>query len=149
MPRLAIIFLVLLVVGCKSAKRQTPSSIVIIMMEKTACMGNCPAYKFEVFLDKTARYHGKANVDLLGNYATTLTDAQLDNLQNSFAEAEYFSFANVYSAQLTDLPTTFLYYNNGRESLKVTDYWGAPQKLKNLEKKIEEIIATLDWTKAN
>lgn len=149
MPRLAIIVLVLLLFGCKSAKRQAPSSTVIIMMEKTSCMGTCPTFKFEVFLDKTARYHGKANVDLIGEYSATLTDAQLDNLKNSFAEADYFSFANVYSAQLTDLPTTFLYYHNGRESLKVTDYWGAPQKLKDLESKVETAISTIDWKKVN
>jgi hypothetical protein len=119
------------------------------MMEKTACMGTCPTYKFEVFLDKTARYHGKANVENIGEYTVTLTDEQLDNLKNSFAEADYFSFANVYSSPLTDLPTTFLFYHNGRESLKVTDYWGAPEELKALEKEIENIITTINWKKTN
>ena len=89
------------------------------------------------------------HVELIGEYKATLTDAQLDYLKNSFAEADYFSFANVYSAQLTDLPTTFLYHHNGRESLKVTDYWGAPQELKDLENEIEKFIGTLEWQKAN
>ena len=149
MSRLAFIALFLLVVSCKSSRQQKVESVVIIMMEKTACMGTCPVYKFEVFLDKTARYHGKANVDLIGEYQTTLSEAQLEYLKNSFAEADYFTFANVYSAQLTDLPTTFLYYNNGRESLKVTDYWGAPEELKDLENQLEEFIKTLDWQKVN
>ena len=112
-------------------------------------MGTCPAYKFEVFLDKSARYSGKAHVDLIGEYQATLTDSQLDYLKNSFAEADYFSFANVYSAQLTDLPTTFLYYHSGRESLKVTDYWGAPKELKDLEQTLEDFISTVDWKKSN
>ena len=139
----------LLFLGCKSSRQQSPSSVVIMMMEKTACMGACPTYKFEVYLDKTARYHGKANVDLIGEYSATLTDAQLDKLKNSFAEADYFSFANVYSAQLTDLPTTFIYYNNGQESLKITDYWGAPKELEDLEQEVEDFIGTLDWKKTN
>ena len=149
MQRVAIVIFVLILFGCKASKKQSPSSTVIIMMEKTSCMGTCPTYKFEVFLDKTARYNGKAHVDMLGEYTTTLTDAQLDNLENSFAEADYFSFANVYSAQLSDLPTTFLFYHNRQQSLKVTDYWGAPQELKDLEQEIEEIIAGLDWKKTN
>ncbi len=149
MSRFALIALVILFVSCKSSRQQKADSIVIIMMEKTACMGTCPVYKFEVFLDKTARYHGKSHVELMGEYKATLTDAQLDYLKNSFAEADYFSFANVYSAQLTDLPTTFLYHHNGRESLKVTDYWGAPQELKDLENEIEKFIGTLEWQKAN
>ena len=118
-------------------------------MEKTSCMGTCPAYKFEIFLDNSARYTGKANVDLIGDYTATLTDAQLDNIKNSFAEADYFSFANVYSAQLTDLPTTFIYHHNGEQSLKITDYWGAPQELKDLEQKVENFITSIDWKKAN
>ena len=112
-------------------------------------MGTCPTYKFEVFLDKTARYKGTAHVDLVGEYKATLTDEQLDYLKNSFAEADYFSFANVYSSQLTDLPTTFLFYHNGQQSLKVTDYWGAPDELKTLEKQVEEFIETVEWEKAN
>lgn len=149
MTRYYIIILAILFISCKSSKRQSPSETVIIMMEKTACYGPCPTYKFEVFLDKTARYQGKANVDNIGDFTATLTDEQLDNLKNSFAEADYFSFANVYSSPLTDLPTTFVYYHNGRESLKVTDYWGAPEELKSLEKEIENIIATIVWEKTN
>ena len=149
MSRFLFFILVLSIAGCKSTKKQSPSSVVIIMMEKTSCMGTCPTYKFEVFLDKTARYIGKENVENIGEFKATLTDEQLDNLKNSFAEAEYFSFANVYSAQLTDLPTTFIYYHNGRESLKVTDYWGAPEELKALEQKIEDFIGTVNWKKVN
>lgn len=145
MLRLTFLLLILLLFGCKSSKKQSASSTVIMMMEKTACMGTCPVYKFEVFLDKTAHYNGKAHVDRPGKFTATLTEAQLDYLKNSFAEADYFSMANVYSAQLTDLPTTFLYYHNGRESLKVTDYWGAPKELKELENKLEEFIRTVDW----
>ena len=149
MSRFIIFILVLSAVGCKSTKRQPPSETVILMMEKTACMGTCPVYKFEVYLDKTARYYGKEFVENEGEFMATLTDAQLDQLKNSFAEAEYFSFANVYSSQLTDLPTTFLYYHNGRESLKVTDYWGAPKELKELEKAIEDFIDSVKWQKVN
>lgn len=149
MTRYIIILLTLAIIGCKSSKKLSPSETVVVMMEKTSCMGTCPAYKFEVFLDKTARYHGKAHVENIGNYTATLTDEQLDNLKNSFAEADYFSFANVYSAPLTDLPTTFIYYNNGQQGLKVTDYWGAPDELKALEKEVEEIIGMIDWKQNN
>lgn len=149
MSRFVILFIFLSALSCKSIKKQPTSSTVITMMEKTACMGVCPVYKFEVYLDKTARYTGKAYVDLIGNYQAKLTEAQLDYLKNSFAEADYFSFANVYSAQLTDLPTTFLYYHDGSKSLKVTDYWGAPKELKDLENIIEEFISRIDWEKVN
>jgi hypothetical protein len=45
---------------------------------------------------------------------------------------------------MSDLPTTFIYYNNGKQALKITDYYGAPDELKALEKLIEEFIDTLE-----
>lgn len=115
------------------------------MMEKTSCMGECPAFKFEVYLDKTVKYNGKAHVKNIGEYFATLSVAQLDYLENSLAEADYFSFANVYSATMSDLPTTYIYYNNGKQGLKITDYYGAPEELKALEKLIEDFINTVEW----
>jgi hypothetical protein len=147
MLRILILSAVLLAFSCKSTKRPPANEVPIIMMEKTTCMGPCPAFKFEVYLDNSAKYMGKAHVDNIGEFSATLTDKQLDYLENSFAEAGYFSFANVYSAAMSDLPTTYIYYNNGEQGLKITDYYGAPQELKDLEKLIEEFIGTIEWKK--
>ncbi len=147
MLRILILSTVLFAISCKSSKRPPASEVPIIMMEKTACMGECPAFKFEVYLDKTAKYHGKAHVSNIGEFSATLTNEQLDYLENSFAEAGYFKFANVYSAAMSDLPTTYLYYNNGEQGLKITDYYGAPQELKDLEKLIQEFTETVEWQK--
>jgi len=117
------------------------------MMEKTTCMGTCPAFIFNVYPDGSATYKGTHNVTNIGDFIAKLTDEQLNNLKNSFNEADFFNFANVYSANVSDLPTTFIYYHNGKENLKVTDYYDAPDKLKDLEKKVEDFISTLDWQK--
>ena len=145
MTRILLLSTLILFVGCKSTSVSSDANPPIIMMEKTACMGTCPTYKFEVFLDKTAKYIGKDNVKNIGEFTTTLTDVQLDMLKNSFAKADYFTLANVYSAAVTDLPSTFIYYTNGKQNLKITDYYGAPERLKILENKIEEFIGSLEW----
>ena len=145
MIRILILSVLIFSFGCKSSKVKSGAEIPIIMMEKTSCMGECPTFKFEVYLDNTAYYSGKANVLNIGEFTATLTDQQLDYLKNSFAEADYFSFANVYSAAVTDLPTTYIYYNNGKENSKVTDYYGAPEELKTLEKKIQDFIDSIEW----
>ena len=145
--RLFIISGIVLFISCKSTKQSDSEKFPMVMMERTACMGSCPACVFNVYPDGSATYEGKSDVALIGNYATTLSTEQLDILKNSFEEADFFKFANVYSANVTDLPTTFIYYNNGKESLKITDYYGAPEPLKGLEAKVVSFIEALSWEK--
>ena len=121
----------------------------IISMEKTTCYGTCPAYLFKTFPDGSVTYTGIKYVDLIGDYAAKISSEELTALRNLFDEADFFSFANVYSANITDLPTTYLYYDNGSQNTKITDYHGAPESLKKLEGDIEAIINSVDWKKVN
>lgn len=139
------ILLILSLVGCKSARQSKSDLPPIVMFEKTECFGTCPSYAFKAYPDGRATFTGRKYVDLIGEYETTLSKAQLDSLGNLFEAADYFKFANVYSANIEDRPTVYLYYDNGRQNSKVTDYYGAPQRLKELEQAVEEFIFGLDW----
>jgi len=118
-------------------------------MEKTTCYGECPAYKFDVYPDGEVTYTGHKFVDRLGQYKGKISEDQLSELKTAFDQAGFFDFANVYSASLTDLPTTFIYYDNGKQNSKITDYYGAPEALKSLEQFIEDYIESIDWKKTN
>lgn len=137
----------ILATSCKTSKQNTSNEFPIVMMEKTACFGACPAFLFNVYPDGTATYTGTRYVENIGEFTATLTEEQLLYLKNTFEEADFFKFADVYSANITDLPTTFIYYHNGKENLKVTDYYGAPETLKVLEDKVQEFIDSIDWQK--
>ena len=117
------------------------------MMEKTSCMGTCPTFIFNIYPDGSATYKGTKNVENIGNFSAKLSEEQLQYIKKSFEEADFFKFADVYSANVTDLPTTFIYYHNGRENRKVTDYYGAPDALKVLEAKVDAFIDTIEWKK--
>jgi hypothetical protein len=145
--RLFILSVFAILLSCKSSKQASSEKYPIVMMERTTCMGDCPAFVFNVYPDGSATYEGKSNVMLMGNYTTTMSVEQLDILKNSFIEADFFKFADVYSANITDLPTTFIYYNDGKQSLKITDYYGAPEPLTGLEAKVVSFIEALEWQK--
>ncbi len=108
-------------------------------------MGTCPAYLFKVYPDGRATYTGKEFVDLKGEYEASISKEELAELKGYFDKADFFNFANVYSANIKDLPTRFLYYDDGRQNAKVTDYYGAPETLKQLEKQIEDFIKKINW----
>ena len=147
MIRFFVFFSIIIATGCKSSRQTSSTEFPIMMMEKTACLGTCPTYLFNVYPDGSATYRGTKNVENIGEFTAVLSEDQLNYLKKSFEEADFFNFADVYSANLTDLPTTFIYYHNGQDNLKITDYYGAPDALKELEEKIETFITTIDWHK--
>ena len=138
-----------MLIGCKSSKQAKGETYPIITIEKTSCFGTCPAYLFKAYPDGNVTYTGKDYVKLVGEYKASISKEELANIKTLFDEADYFSFANVYSANITDLPTTYLYYDDGKQNKKITDYHGAPESLKKLEEDLEALINAIDWQKVN
>lgn len=145
--RLFLAIALITLFSCKSSKQSDSREYPVVMMERTICFGGCPEYLFNVYPDGYATYEGKSNVAREGKYQATLSVEQLEQLKSTFEEAQFMEFANVYSANVTDLPTTYIYYHDGKNGHKVTDYFGAPDELKALEKQVDEFIETLDWIK--
>ena len=148
-PQHLLLLIGFMVLGCKSSKQSKGEMYPIITFEKTICFGTCPAYLFKAYPDGNVTYTGKDYVTLVGEYKAVISKEELANIKLLFDEANYFKFANVYSANITDLPTTYLYYDNGVENKKITDYHGAPESLKKLEADVEAFINSINWEKAN
>ena len=144
-----LIILGFMLIGCKSNKQAKGEMYPIITIEKTACYGTCPAYLFKAYPDGSVTYFGKDYVKLVGDYKASITNEELANIKTLFDKADYFNFANVYSANITDHPTTYLYYDNGQQNKKIMDYYGAPESLKKLEEDLEALINAINWQKVN
>ena len=144
-----LIIIGFMLIGCKSSKQAKGEMYPVISIEKTTCFGTCPAYLFKAYPDGSVSYTGKDYVKLVGEYKSSISKEELANLKTLFDEADYFNYANVYSANILDLPTTYLYYDNGQQNKKITDYHGAPESLKKLEEDVEALINSINWKKAN
>lgn len=129
------------------ATTQGQDKYITISMTKTPCFGQCPTYIFKLNSDHTASYDGEANVEMMGSWSSVLTEEQYQDLLKEFEESDFFQFSERYYKELTGLPTTYLLYSDGEKEKKVMDYYGAPEKIKELENKIEELIAHLKWAK--
>ena len=71
----------------------------------------------------------------------------VENLKKSFIDANFFDFKNEYTSKKTDLPTTYISFENNGKYKKIRDYSDAPEALKNLEKMIEKIVDSSGWDK--
>lgn len=121
----------------------------VVYMERTQCYGDCPVYKVYVLEDGNAYYFGKQNVEKKGVYKASVSPEEMEDLISLFKEYEFFEFEKRYVDMISDLPTTYIYFSNDGESKKITDYHGAPEKLKKLEKEVDVFVQSLPWEKVD
>ncbi|TRX51184.1 hypothetical protein FNH22_24635 [Fulvivirga sp. M361] len=124
---------------------QKTDSTVLFSQQKTACYGYCPTYELKVFKDGRVELHGEANVDLIGLYTSRLNELELTYFRQEFEKIGFFELKDRYDKDVSDLSTTYIYFNNGSQSKKIMDYYGAPATLKRLEKELEGLLKKLEW----
>jgi len=137
-------FLLVLIVGCKSVQTQS-DDVPVIAMTKTLCMGTCPDYDISIFPDGKVVLNARQFLELQGNYESQLGEGQLEGLINKFETSGFDSFQRSYKSNRSDLPTTTVTFNYQGKTKKVVDYDGAPAELRGLEQEIHSLIDSLEW----
>jgi hypothetical protein len=121
-----------------------------IELKKDPCFGVCPVYKFTVDGKGNARFTGIRNVAKQGEWKRTLSPSATNELFTAFEKSNFGQFKDEYTAQVTDLPTTWVSFRHGETDKTVKDFFGSPEALKNLEKMVETIAEEADgWERAD
>lgn len=136
----------LILAGCVSQKGLTQRD-VIITIKATACMGSCPVFQAEIYSNGYIIYEGEKFVENIGIFTGKLSKNTLEGLKIAFHEAGFFLLQDEYVEPWTDLPTIYLYYSEGKNHKKIKDYYGAPEELKVLEKKVIKAIESVRFKK--
>lgn len=134
-----------LVLNMLNACSQTSQPYLTVSLTKTACYGQCPVYDFKLYSDCSATFKGTAFTDKLGDWKSKATKRQFNTLIEAFETSNFFEFEDRYYSEITDLPTTYLFYSDANRDKKIMDYYGAPQELKDLEAMVESLIDKLEW----
>lgn len=137
-------FLLVLIVGCKSVQTQSDNN-PIITMTKTPCMGACPDYDLLIFSSGKVILNARQFLEIQGDFEAILDNEKLEELISLFEKSGFNSFNNSYKSNRTDLPTTIITFNYSGSTKKVIDYDGAPSELKELEAEVHGLIQKLDW----
>jgi len=145
---LILIIPILFICSCASQQRLTEKDLVI-SIEATPCMGDCPVYRAEIYTNGLVVYEGKENVGKIGRYTGRLSRKELQKIRLAFEEAGFFSMQDEYVEPWTDLPTTWIHYSDGYRQKKIKDYSGAPEALKELEKRVLDLVEGVDLKKTN
>ena len=146
-----LIFLsILIITSCKTSKKTvdaapTQEVYLSISMKKTACYGTCPVYEIQIYSDLSVKLKADQHLDKTGTFESKISGKRLDQIKAMFLEADFFSFKDQYTKKVTDLPTTYLYFNDSGKEKRVMDYYGAPESLKSLENEVASLLDELDW----
>jgi hypothetical protein len=120
-----------------SPKPQAKADAIEITLTRTPCFGTCPDYEVTLRGDGTVTYEGRANVRLAGERTWKIDPAAVRALAREMQDAGYFELKDEYSALVTDLPTTYTSLTIGSRTKKIKDYYQAPEKLRDLENRID------------
>jgi len=133
-------------VGCKT-KKVDSKPYEMIKMQRGACFGACPMFTISISSDGRAELIGERFLDKIGIYQKTIDKNSLSTLQKAFIDSKFFDFKDEYTANITDLPTTYLTFTHEGKTKMITDYYNTPEKIHQLEKLVDEIVQKNDWVK--
>ncbi|MFC2069256.1 DUF6438 domain-containing protein [Chloroflexota bacterium] len=155
-PYLAVIALSLVAAFVAScAGNQTPASNeldeVKITLERTACFGTCPVYMLTINGDGMIIYEGKDFVKTKGSAKSNISQEKVEQLISEFEEVDYFSLNDKYTERtITDAPSVITSITTNGKTKAIEHYHGdfsAPEKLNELEDRIDEIVNSEQWIK--
>lgn len=123
-------------------------------MERDPCFGTCPYYILTIRGNGTVYYEGRVFVKVEGTQSTKISSEKIQELVTSIENADFFSLKEQYGFSTTDLPSITLSITLEERS-KSTRHYGsldcsgqfdkAPQKLCELESKIDEVAISSQW----
>lgn len=139
--------------GCNTEKDSPEENLddVIITLERTACYGFCPIYTLTIHGDGTVIYEGEDYVETVGKAETVISKEKVEKLISEFDKVGYDSLKDTYTERtITDAPSVITSITRNGKTRKVEHYHGdfnAPEKLTELEDRIDEIVDSEQWIK--
>jgi hypothetical protein len=144
-----LLICVYLLSNCKSHKKlveKNNENVVqtiqqqVFELELTRCYGTCPAYKVVVFENDSLVYEGLKYVAKEGKITKKLPKGTVSQLVEKFRQADFFKFENQYTSNMSDFPTTYISFTDKGVTKKIMDYYKAPERLKQLEILISNLV---------
>ena len=144
---------------CPSALRTPPSNAeaheIFAVLERTPCLGWCPAYKIVVYRDGDVEYEGFRKVKTLGKAKGHLDPLEMDDLAELFEENGYSALDDVYPVSCVDTPSTFTRFSPAGCAPKSASHagctYGGPgvrtalQALRRIEDGFDRIVESEQW----
>lgn len=141
------VFLPCFLLACKVQENSQTESKLLFSLQRTICLGTCPVYNLEIYENGSMKLVGEKYFDYIGSYTSKISPEEIDRLKALFLKEDFFAFKDRYVTNVTDLPTTYIYFADQEQEKKIMDYAGTPKAIRRLEDALDEVIKNAAWTK--
>ena len=155
MRAVQILILSLLFVACGNTKKTAnqeinlddEATLILSYSQNSGNNSTDPEYEIKLFSNRQMYLNAKRNLDVEGKHLRTLSESEYKQLLNAFIEANFFDFKDAYTADMTNLPTRYIYFSHNGKEKKIMDYYDAPEDLKELELLVQSFLDRVGWVK--
>lgn len=110
-----------------------------VNIRKTDCLGACPVYNAAILYSGQVIYQGEQNVSIKGKKKGQLTNQQLNEIELSIQQTNYFGLTD-FTSQATDVPSTITQVNYGGKQKQITHQMAQSNELGMFESFIERLV---------
>ncbi|TDQ23820.1 DUF6438 domain-containing protein [Tenacibaculum caenipelagi] len=111
----------------------------LLSIRKTQCFGDCPVYSVSIDKEGNVIYNGIEYVLEKGIHKFTLSEEQLNELNNKLSKKDFSSFKDVYNnPKVQDLPSTYIIHNGKQIQIRLWN--GIPDELIDIHEYVEGIL---------
>ncbi len=143
-----VLGVLLFLVACKSKKVTTPSATELgdptMTLAKSTCFGKCKVFNLKIYANKAVSYEGIQNVENIGMFRSTMTDADYQSLIALFEAADFKNLDATYLTGVRDKQKTTLSFS--QKEVRYQSRAASPE-LKAITKSMDAIIEKLKWEK--
>lgn len=134
---------------------------IVVTLERTQCLGSCPAYRITLTGAGEVEYEGKALVKITGVRRSTLPRDQVLKIVNELLRVSFFDAPPAYDRQhsifnsggkltwggtvITDGPSTYLGLRIGDHAKRVRLYSNVPMELAAIPELIDRATGVEQW----
>ena len=117
-------------------------------IRRGACFGKCPMFEIKVYNSGFAELKGTGNIDLIGDYTTTISKEKMMALLEKAKSIGYEKMDDVYdNPMISDLPetkTSIVIDGKRKEIRRRVDF---PMEILGFEELFDQLLKSEKWTK--
>lgn len=134
--------------GTSSASAVKTPAVHYVSMERTACFGQCPTYKIEMFEDGRVVYEGRMFAKPQGTYEKNIGAEKVKAIFDKFEYYRADTCKKEYEMLISDLPGLTYEIKLDNETKQINNAHFGPGFLKELANKIDQNVKPDDsWKK--
>ncbi|MFY0673699.1 MAG: hypothetical protein JXQ87_09850 [Bacteroidia bacterium] len=132
--------------GCKVQKENDTNKALLMSYSRTPCFGTCEVFDVKIYDNGSVLIEKKQFMSEKGDFALTLSNKELRQIESSLNEMSFCKLDSLYGVGVSDLPSSIITYQCGKEYKTVVAIMNYPNEIKALIENMADLVKREDLT---